>query len=86
MISADPSGYTGEQINFDDIAEWTWLNQANIIFEEYHFIDYRMQKADAQRIIQNASVIFYAVDILFCRAIFWRNMNYWMLLRTAKPL
>ncbi|WP_405153580.1 Type 1 glutamine amidotransferase-like domain-containing protein [Paenibacillus sp. FSL K6-0108] len=58
MISADPSGYTGEQINFDDIAEWTWLNQANIIFEEYHFIDYRMQKADAQRIIQNASVIF----------------------------
>ncbi|WP_339845071.1 Type 1 glutamine amidotransferase-like domain-containing protein [Paenibacillus sp. FSL W7-1088] len=58
MISADPSGYTDEQINFDDISEWTWLNQANIIFEEYHFIDYRMQKADAQRLIHNASVIF----------------------------
>lgn len=58
MISAEPSGYTGEQINFDDISEWTWLNQAKIIFEEYHFIDYRMQKADARRIIQDASVIF----------------------------
>lgn len=58
MISADPSGYTDEQVNFDDISEWTWLNQANIIFNEYHFIDYRMQKEDAQRFIQNASVIF----------------------------
>lgn len=58
MISADPSGYTDEQINFDDISEWTWLNQANIIFDEYHFIDYRMQKEDARRFIQNASVIF----------------------------
>ncbi|WP_339297960.1 Type 1 glutamine amidotransferase-like domain-containing protein [Paenibacillus sp. FSL R5-0623] len=58
MISADPSGYTDEQVNFDDVSEWTWLNQANIIFDEYHFIDYRMQKEDAQRSIQNASVIF----------------------------
>lgn len=58
MISANPSGYTGENINFDDISEWTWLNQANIIFDEYHFIDYRMQKEDAQRLLQNASVIF----------------------------
>lgn len=58
MISANPSSYTGEQINIDDISEWTWLNQANIIFDEYHFIDYRMQKEDAQRFIQNASVIF----------------------------
>lgn len=58
MISADPSGYTGEQINFDDVSEWRWLNQANIIFDEYHFIDYRMQKEDARRFIQNASVIF----------------------------
>ncbi|WP_413379227.1 Type 1 glutamine amidotransferase-like domain-containing protein [Paenibacillus taichungensis] len=54
MISADPS----EQINFDDVSEWTWLNQANIIFDKYHFIDYRMQKEEARRFIQNASVIF----------------------------
>lgn len=58
MISADPSGYKDEPINMDEITEWTWLNQANIIFDEYHFIDYRMQKEDAQRFIQNASVIF----------------------------
>ncbi|WP_025679391.1 Type 1 glutamine amidotransferase-like domain-containing protein [Paenibacillus massiliensis] len=58
MISANPSDYMDEQINFDEIPEWTWLNQANIIFDEYHFIDYRMQKEEAQRFIQNASVIF----------------------------
>ncbi|WP_379161579.1 cyanophycinase [Paenibacillus sp. sgz5001063] len=58
MISADPSGYTGEPNNIDDVSEWTWFNQANIIFDEYHFIDYRMQKEDAQRFIQGASVIF----------------------------
>ncbi|MNC06777.1 Peptidase family S51 [compost metagenome] len=58
MISAGPSGYEGEQINFDDISEWTWLHQANLIFDEYHFIDYRMQKEEARRVIQNASVIF----------------------------
>lgn len=86
MISAEPSGYTGEQINIDDVSECTWLNQANIIFDEYHFIDYRMQKEDAQRLIHNASVIFYVVEILFCKTIFWRIMNYQMLLRTAMPL
>lgn len=61
MISANPSGYKDEQVNFDDVSEWTWLNQANIIFDEYHFIDYRMQKEDAQRFIRNASVIFLCV-------------------------
>ncbi|KOR90396.1 Type 1 glutamine amidotransferase-like domain-containing protein [Paenibacillus solani] len=58
MISAQPSGYKGEQVNTDDVFERTWFNQANIIFDEYHFIDHRMQKEDAQRLIQNASVIF----------------------------
>lgn len=86
MISANPSGYKDEQVNFDDVSEWTWLNQANIIFDEYHFIDYRMQKEDAQRFIQNASVIFYVVDILSCRTIFCWIMNYRMLLRIAMPL
>lgn len=46
------------QSNFDEIPEWTWLNQANIIFDEYHFIDYRMQQEEARQFIQNASVIF----------------------------
>ncbi|MED4954495.1 Type 1 glutamine amidotransferase-like domain-containing protein [Paenibacillus macerans] len=58
MISAQPSGYKDEQVNIDDVFERTWFNQANIIFDEYHLIDYRMQKEDAQRLIQNASVIF----------------------------
>ncbi|KQY82739.1 cyanophycinase [Paenibacillus sp. Root52] len=58
MISADPSNYEDEQVNFDDISEWTWLKQADIMFDEYHFVDYRMPKEDAQRFIQNASVIF----------------------------
>lgn len=58
MISAQPSGYKGEQVNIDDVFERTWFNQANIIFDEYHLIDHRMQKEDAQRLIQNASVIF----------------------------
>lgn len=58
MISGDPSDYEGEQVNFDDITEWTWLTQANLRFDETHFIDYRMQHEEAQRIIRNASVIF----------------------------
>ncbi|WP_316244900.1 hypothetical protein [Paenibacillus antibioticophila] len=55
MISAQPSGYEGEPINFDDISEWTWLTQAN---HEYYSIDYPMQKEEARRFNQNASVIF----------------------------
>lgn len=58
MISAQPSDYEGELINFAEVAEWTWLNQANLIFEECHYIDYRMQKEEAQRLIQSSSVLF----------------------------
>ncbi|WP_341346804.1 Type 1 glutamine amidotransferase-like domain-containing protein [Paenibacillus sp. FSL H3-0469] len=58
MISAQPSNYEDEQINFEDITEWTWLRQANLMFDKYHFIDYRMQKEEARQWIQNASVIF----------------------------
>lgn len=54
MISADK----GEQVSIDDVFERTWFNQADIFFNEYHFIDHRTQKEDAQRLIQNASVIF----------------------------
>lgn len=58
MISGEPSVYKDEQVNFDDVTEWTWLTQADFVFDESHFIDYRMQKEEAQRLIQNASVIF----------------------------
>ncbi|WP_339254152.1 Type 1 glutamine amidotransferase-like domain-containing protein [Paenibacillus sp. FSL P2-0136] len=58
MISAQPSDYEDGQINFEDITEWTWLHQANLMFKENHFIDYRMPKDEARQWIQNASVIF----------------------------
>lgn len=58
MISAESSDYKDEQVNIDDVFERTWFNQANIFFHEYHLIDHRTQKEDAQRLIQNASVVF----------------------------
>ncbi|TKI72852.1 cyanophycinase [Lysinibacillus mangiferihumi] len=53
MISSNPSIY-------EDVGdtERSWFNQANIIFDEYHLINYRVKKEDAQLLIQNASVIF----------------------------
>jgi len=56
MISAESPD--DEQVNIDDFFERTWFNQANIFFDEYHLIDHRTQKEDAQRFIQNASVVF----------------------------
>jgi len=53
MISSNPF------FNEDDGAtERSWLDQAGIMFDEYHLINYRVQKKDAQTLIQNASVIF----------------------------
>lgn len=53
MISSNPSLY-------DEIGstERSWLDQASITFEEYHVIDYRVQKEEAKTLIQHASVIF----------------------------
>ncbi|CAI6025085.1 hypothetical protein PAECIP112173_00410 [Paenibacillus sp. JJ-100] len=28
MISGEPSAYEDDQVNFDDVTEWTWLTQA----------------------------------------------------------
>ena len=53
MISSNPSIYED-----DGATERWWLDQAGIMFDEYHLINYRVQKEDAQTIIQNASVIF----------------------------
>lgn len=53
MISSNPSIYED-----DGTAERSWLDQAGIIFDKYHLINYQVQKEDAQTIIQNASVIF----------------------------
>lgn len=53
MISSNPSIYED-----DGATERSWLDQAGIVFDEYHLINYRVQKEEAKTIIQNASVIF----------------------------
>lgn len=53
MISSNPS------LNDEDgAAERSWLDEAGIVFEEYHLINYLIEKEDAHRLIQHASVIF----------------------------
>ncbi|EDL64520.1 hypothetical protein BSG1_08276 [Bacillus sp. SG-1] len=53
MISSNPSIYEN-----NGATERSWLDQAGIMFDEYHLINYRVQKEESQTIIQNASVIF----------------------------
>lgn len=53
MISSNPSFYED-----DGATERSWLDQAGIMFDEYHLINYSVQKEVAQALIQNASVIF----------------------------
>ena len=53
MISSNPLFYED-----DGTTERSWLDQAGILFDEYHLINYRVQKEDAQTLIQKASVIF----------------------------
>ncbi len=53
MISSNPFFYED-----DGATERSWLDQAGIMFDEYHLINYRVQKEEAQTLIQNASVIF----------------------------
>lgn len=53
MISSNPS-----KEDIDGAVERSWLDQAGIAFDEYHLIDYCLQKEDAQTLIRKASVIF----------------------------
>lgn len=53
MISSMPAS---DEI--DGAAERSWLDHAGIKFDEYHLINYRVRKEDAQPLIQNASAIF----------------------------
>jgi hypothetical protein len=46
MISSNPSIYED-----DGATERSWLDQAGIIFDEYHLINYHVPKDDAQTII-----------------------------------
>lgn len=58
MIAAEAYDDTEEQVSGDNIFEKTWFDQADIFFDEYHLIDSNLQKEAAQRLIQEASVIF----------------------------
>ena len=53
LISSNPLCFED-----DGATERSWFDQAGIMFEEYHLINYRVQKEEAQSVIQNASVIF----------------------------
>lgn len=53
MISSMPTTH-----EIDGSTERSWLDHAGIKFDEYHLINYRVQKEDAQSLIQNASAIF----------------------------
>jgi hypothetical protein len=55
MISGNPFLHEDEEVG---ATERSWLDRANIMFDEYHLIDYGVQKEEAQNLIQNASVIF----------------------------
>ncbi|PLR71086.1 Type 1 glutamine amidotransferase-like domain-containing protein [Bacillus sp. UMB0728] len=53
MISSNPSIY--EEMG---ATERSWLDQAGIVFDEYHLINYRILNEEAHTLISNASVIF----------------------------
>lgn len=55
MISANPFLHNDEDVG---VTERSWLDQANITFDEYHLIDYRVKKEEVPKLIQDASVIF----------------------------
>lgn len=55
LISADLTYRYGDEIGKTELS---WLNQADIMFDEYHIIDYKTEKEDAQNLIRNAPVIF----------------------------
>ncbi|WP_197223927.1 Type 1 glutamine amidotransferase-like domain-containing protein [Lysinibacillus sphaericus] len=53
MISSNPLLYED-----GGATERSWLDQAGILFDDYHLINYHVQKEDAQTFIRNASAIF----------------------------
>ncbi|KPB03929.1 Type 1 glutamine amidotransferase-like domain-containing protein [Bacillus sp. CHD6a] len=53
MISSNPSSSED-----DGATERSWFDRAGIIFDEYHLVNYCLQKEEAHTFIQNASVIF----------------------------
>ncbi|OGX80639.1 cyanophycinase [Exiguobacterium sp. SH31] len=53
LISSNPAS---AEVN--GTTELSWLKEANILFNEYHLINYEMNQTKAKRLIDEASVIF----------------------------
>lgn len=53
MVSSNPS-----DTEVDGIVERSWLDQAGILFDEYHLIDSSIEREVAHALIRNASAIF----------------------------
>lgn len=68
MISSNPSIYED-----DGATERSWLDHAGIMFDEYHLINYRVQKEDARTLIQNASVVFLLGGNIFNQNVFLKE-------------
>ena len=56
MICTAPSDYEGN----DRLSKWvkeSWFDFAGVVFDEYHWIDYRLNKEEAGALLRNASAI-----------------------------
>lgn len=53
FISSDPAA-----TEVDGFTERSWLKEAEILFDEYHLINYEVNPTEAKRLIKEASVIF----------------------------
>lgn len=53
MISSNP--LSNEE---NGATERSWLNQANLLFSEYHLINYTIQKEEAKTLMEESSFIF----------------------------
>lgn len=57
-ITTKPSGDCAISEEEYRMVKDDWLGASNIVFDEYHFIDYKVNKENAQRLLKNASVIY----------------------------
>ena len=57
-ITTKPSGGCAISEEEYRMVKDDWLGSSGIIFDEYHFIDYKVKKEDAHDLLKNASVIY----------------------------
>jgi len=58
IICTKPSGGSAIEEEEYRMVKDDWLGAANITFDEYHFIDYKVKKEDAHELLKHASVIY----------------------------